>query len=495
MSSSYSSKFLKGGFWTLMGTGIARVSTFVMMTLLARMLGPEDFGAIGILQGTLGVIGTFAGLGLSSTALRFVAANKDANTERAGRLIALLVLAAGSSGCVALVFGILIAPWLADAILQNPNLSFPLILGSPLLFFSLVAGVRSGELIGFQNFRALAIVNLLDGVLGLILTLVLVSFFHLEGFVIALLLKSVAMWGFLEYMARDSRRHYGILLDWRNAWRERGLLVGFSLPAFLSSMSYAPIMWAGQTLLARNSGYDQLGLFFAAAQINFLVTAFMTVFAQVSVSLLSESAGRSCSTESYNRRFNLTLRLNLTIACFTGFCISLWPAGAASIFGSDFAEASNLIPIAIAFAAVNVGCGTCGQFFSSADRMWVGLGMTILWGVCFLVCFVAFGVNAGAQGLALALLIAYWVALTAQLVSIRKQQGPSITEGLGWTIGFLLVLTIIALLQSFGDWSGLVRILIPFALASLTARFILHDGKQLLRRLPFRSSRDKGLSS
>jgi O-antigen/teichoic acid export membrane protein len=491
---SYLKRFLRGGAWTLLGTGVARVSTFIMMTILARMLGPEDFGAIGILQSTLAVMGTFAGLGLSNTALRYVAAHKNEDAVRCGRIVALLLLVASASGIFAAIVIILLAPWLARNVLGAPELSGPLMLGSPIFFFSLVAGVHIGSLIGMQRFRAVAMVDLLDGTISLVLTLTLVKFFGLSGFSAVLLLKSAFDWLLAAYLAGRARTHHGIILNWCDAWSERGILVSFSLPAFLSSMSYAPIIWAGQTLLARNSGYDQLGIFLAAAQINFLVTAFMSVFAQVSVSLLSESARHSCQMVTYNRRFNLTLRFNLAVASIAGLTASIWPEGVVSVFGAKFADTEALVPLTLAFAAVNVGCTTSGQYFTSVGRMWEGFGLTMLWGLIFLCCFVAIGTGSNAQGLAMALLLSYWITFLFQMTLIVLRQGAAIATGLLWCLGALVSLTIVALMYSVFGYALASRLIAAVAIAALGLRFASSVVGPLLVRVYLNAFRKHGVT-
>jgi O-antigen/teichoic acid export membrane protein len=477
---SYLKRFLSGGLWTLAGTGVSKVLTLVLMALLARMLGAEKFGEVGILQSTLATIGTFAGFGLSNTALRYVAKYKFQEPVRLGRIIGVLTLVAISFGLAACISILAIAPWLGTVVLQAPDLISPLRMGSPLLLFSLLSGIQNGTIIGFQNFRGLAILNLLDGVLGIVLTLILVTLFKLEGFAVALVLKTVGVWLAGKYFVKKDLRRNAILAQWRQAWYERQILLGFSLPAFLSSIFYAPVMWIGKTLLARNSGYNELGLFIAATQINLLVTAVITVFAQVSTSMLSESFNDTGSTDTYNRRFNLTLRFNLNIANVVGFVLCLWPAGLTIIFGAHFSQATAIIPLTVAFAVANVGCATCGQYFSSSGHMWLGFLMTLLWGVLFLSFFVLFFVGAGGKGLSMSLLVSYSLVLACQLIIIRKRQGQSILNGLVSSYVFFLLLAIVAYMLAFPGMEEVARFITVLGLIGLTARVFVFDSRVVL---------------
>src|SRR5436190_11960268 len=125
----------------------------------ARLLGRSVYGEFGMIQSTVDAFGTFAGLGLGLTATKYVAQYRQSDPARAGRILALSGLVAMSSaGLIALAL-IGFAPWLATHTLNAPQLSNALRVGSLILLASALNGAQTGALVGFEAFRAVALVN------------------------------------------------------------------------------------------------------------------------------------------------------------------------------------------------------------------------------------------------------------------------------------------------------------------------------------------------
>ena len=75
---------------------------------------------------------------------------------------------------MAIITAILIllgAPFIANNILHHPSIVLPVRVGAVLLFFSIINGVQNGALMGFENFKAIAINTLLGSVLESVLTI------------------------------------------------------------------------------------------------------------------------------------------------------------------------------------------------------------------------------------------------------------------------------------------------------------------------------------
>src|SRR6476619_3959233 len=88
------SRFLIGAFWSVAGAVIARGLTLAASVLAGRLLGPEGFGEIGMIQSTQGLFGVLAGAGLGLAATKFVAEHRSIDPTRAARCIALAIVIA-----------------------------------------------------------------------------------------------------------------------------------------------------------------------------------------------------------------------------------------------------------------------------------------------------------------------------------------------------------------------------------------------------------------
>src|ERR1035441_10583236 len=82
-------RLAKGAFWSLLGTVLSRSLSVVSSILVARMLGKVGMGELGIIQGTVGILSAFAGLGMGLTATKFVAEYRTKDPKCAGAMMGL----------------------------------------------------------------------------------------------------------------------------------------------------------------------------------------------------------------------------------------------------------------------------------------------------------------------------------------------------------------------------------------------------------------------
>ena len=104
---SLRARFAMGAFWSVAGAVVSRGFLLVASIFCARFLGKEGFGALGMIQSTVGMFGVFAGLGLGMTATKYVSELRRRDPERAGRILALSDAVAFVSGSVITVLMIL----------------------------------------------------------------------------------------------------------------------------------------------------------------------------------------------------------------------------------------------------------------------------------------------------------------------------------------------------------------------------------------------------
>ena len=80
---------LGGAWWSFVAAVIVRGANLAGLVLCARILSQADFGAIAVIQSTVGMFGPVAGLGLAMTTTKFLAEFRDRDRERAGRAASL----------------------------------------------------------------------------------------------------------------------------------------------------------------------------------------------------------------------------------------------------------------------------------------------------------------------------------------------------------------------------------------------------------------------
>ena len=83
-SSPVGERLLRGTFWSMAGTLISRALGLAAAILAARIIGKIVYGELGVIQSTVGMLGTLAGFGMGTTTSKFVAELRIKYSAKAG---------------------------------------------------------------------------------------------------------------------------------------------------------------------------------------------------------------------------------------------------------------------------------------------------------------------------------------------------------------------------------------------------------------------------
>lgn len=407
-SSPIGQRLARGAFWTIIGTVVARGLNMAAMVLVARMLGKNEFGEIGIIQSTMAMFQTLAGFGLGWAATKYVAEYRNTDPARAGRVVAFSNLtAAGTGGIMALAF-FAAAPWLAEHTLAAPQLGKALQISSLVLFLSTLAGTQNGTLAGFEAFQSIARISLFTGVLGIISIVGGAWFMGVEGAVWGMAASCAANWLLNLKNLRTETRRVAMHIPWRGCWQERQILWKYSIPAILGSIIYNLANWISATLLVnRPDGFGEMGYYNAANQWFSALLFLPGVLGQACIPVLSERLGsgdldRTKKILLYSCRLNAALIMPIVIF---GAITSPWIMG---LYGGDFIAAWATLAVTFLAAGITALQAPATQVITASGRMWMGFVMNLSWALIFLTTTVMM-IQWGSLGLATARSIAYCV--------------------------------------------------------------------------------------
>jgi O-antigen/teichoic acid export membrane protein len=428
-SSPTGHRLTKGAFWSLSGAVVSRVLALAASILVARMLGKEEFGKLGIIQSTVGMFQVFAGFGLGLTATKYVAEFRNSDPAKTGRIIGLSAMVSAGTGVLMLLLLIVFAPWLCEHTLAAPNLVGPLRLSALMLLLGALNGAQTGALAGFEEFRTIARVNVLAGLANFPLMVAGVYLAGLRGAIVALVLSMGVNWVLNHLALRSVMQRTGVDVSFSRNAEEWKVLWRFSTPAVLAGVMVGPVTWICNAMLVnQKNGYAEMGVFNAANQwrgaILFLPGVVEAIILPVLANLRGEGDRlRYRKVLLYNIWFNAALTLAVAVI------ISLLAPFIMASYGSGF-RSSYLVLILLSFSAVlTATIGVIGQAIASEDRMWWGMLLNLLWG-CAMICATWLFVDYGAKGLALAILISYTFHLltvgTYTYFTLLKQGGKSV---------------------------------------------------------------------
>lgn len=403
-------RFAKGALWSLIGAIIAQGLGLLASVAVARLLGRERYGELGIIQSTLAVFAAFTSSAMGLTATKYVAELRFVDPQRTGRIIGLSTYVAAGAGVLLATALWGLAPNLASGALNAPHIVTGIQLASIALFFNSISSVQTGILSGLEAFNAIARLNLWRGLLNFPVMFWGAWRWNLEGAVAALglvALTGVLMNGWMLgkelSRAKIPVHRRALLHDWR-------ILSDFSLPAFLSSILVVAASWMANTMLVKQpGGYGEMGIFNAANQWRIAILFIPNAISQPMLPMLAELYGLKES-----RRFLVLLKTNLfivftsTLLAASGVAVaSRWIMGA---YGAEFSR-GELVLIVLSFSTVlSASLAVTGSAILSMGKMWHGFALNCIWAIAFLTTFSVL-VGHSALGLSVSYLVSYVVHL------------------------------------------------------------------------------------
>ncbi|MBZ5630867.1 MAG: oligosaccharide flippase family protein, partial [Acidobacteriia bacterium] len=316
------------------------------------------------------------------------------------------------TGAIAVLALLTAAPWLATSTLNAPHLSTELRIGAALLFLNALNGAQTGVLAGFEAFRAIARVNLIQGVLTFPLAVAGVILMGLTGSVVALVASAALAWilNHIAIQAECSRN--GVSIRWVGFWSERVILWRFSLPAFLSGALTSPAMWLASSILVNQPhGYAEMGVFSAANQWRTAVAFLPSLLSQPLLSMLS-NLGVGDST-SFRKLLRVNLLLSFGLSVFMAAPLVLSSSWIMKAYGRDFLAGRPVLILLVLAAVISSTVAVIGQAIASLDKMWWGFTFNLVWALVLLSSASLLVPRHGALGLAGAVVASYSVhALT-----------------------------------------------------------------------------------
>lgn len=417
-------RMASGVFWSLTGSVLSQGLMLLATIFVARILGKTEYGELGMIRSTVSMFAVFAGFGLGMTATKYIAEYRKSDPEKSGKIIGLTTLFAGGTGGIISIIILIAAPYIATHSINAPHLVDEIRLGAVMLFFSALNGAQTGTLSGFEAFKTIAKVNLIAGLLAFPIQIGCTLLFGLQGSVIGFGLNFLILWALNFYAVRRETQKAGIIIRFTKAWDEWNVLLKFSLPALLSGILVAPVMWACNALLVNKPhGYEEMALFDAANQWRNAILFIPAILAQIALPLLSAHVNDKAK---FNRILKLNIKLNAVVASAIAAIVALMAVYIMKSYGQGFAEGSEVL-IILASSAVLVAINNIiGQAIASRGRMWAGFFLNLIWSIV-LITSTGWLLNEGfgAKGVALGLLISYALHTITQSLfvhfTIRKQ--------------------------------------------------------------------------
>jgi len=406
-----SERLLRGLGWNAAGCIIGQGASFAGSIVTARYLGKEVFGQLALVQTTVAAFSTLAGLGLGTTAMKFVSEHRSQNPRKAGSILGLSTLVAVAT---AVLFSLVLAScarWLAPGVESAPAVISALRLSAPYMFFITVNGYQMGTLSGLEAFRGISYINVAYGLASLGLTWAFSWRFGFRGAIVSQGFSAALLWYMYHRALRVECRRWNIVVTYRGAWSERSALYRFSVPTTAAWMISSVAIWWSNTALARSCGYAELGIFSAATNMRLMVLFLPLIIGRVTTPMLNNllAAGE---LRGYRKTFCGSVILNGGVAVLTASGLALVGRSILHAFGKGFTGSPALILLLLGSAVLEVISGCLYQAVFTGSSLWPQVAINGVWAVV-LVSTLQFTVSHdGVSALAFSYLAAWSSSMT-----------------------------------------------------------------------------------
>jgi O-antigen/teichoic acid export membrane protein len=366
-------RFARGIYWNTLGTIFAQGCVFLTAILLARLLGKEVFGELGMIQSTLLTLASIAQVSTGLTATKYVAEFRDADKMRAGRVLGLCSVLTLATGVVATALLLISAPWVAENMLAAPHLAVSLAISAAFVLFSVMNGYQIGALAGLESYKSIAVYGALLGAAHLALCGLGAMLWALHGALGGMAVSALLRWGVYGLVLRREIKKQGITMERKAGLKERDVLCGFTLPAALSGLTTMPAVWLGNAFLVQQpNGYAEMGVYSAAMYLRTIILFFPVLLNGVAVALINSHKGQE-NKSSFKATFSLNLGLTAAAALMGAILMWFFGEGALKVFGANFAgsgAAGIIFFMSISVVAEAIGIAMY-QLIQTHEKMWL----------------------------------------------------------------------------------------------------------------------------
>lgn len=419
--SDLSKRLFKGVTWSLVGSIGGKIFQLIAFMLVARILGKENYGKVGIIRSTISMFLMFSTLGMSVTASRYISLYRNTDPYKALKVYKFTHNSVVVFGFIIAFLVYLFSGLIADKSLHNANLTDLLHICSVVILLSSITSAQYGALNGFEDFRSLGINSVVNGFLQTVLLIIGAYFYEIIGVIIALGISAAILYIQYWYSLKKNITilKYAPKTD-ETQFSNISIFIKFSLPAVLSGLVTVPVLWWAKTYLIRNTGFGEMAIYDVAEQWYFMLLFIPNSLSSIILPMLTNVTTEG-TEDQYFKLIKLNLKINIAITTVIAIFIAIFTPYIYSFYGKGFTENTPLLILLVTaiICAIN---NVMGQVIASKGRMWIGFGVNGIWAIWIILFTLLFvgRFSLGATGLAYAMLVSYVLHSITQAVVAFK---------------------------------------------------------------------------
>lgn len=287
------------------------IIAIIRSKFIAVFLGPVGMGISGLLSSTTGIIGGLTSFGLSTSAVKDIAAAHGVgNVSRLSTVAAVFKRLVWITGFLGMLLMIVLSPWLSQLTFGNKEYTLAFVFISCTLLLNQISAGQGVILRGTRQIRYSIQSGMIGSILGLITTLPLYYFYGIKGIVPGIIIASVTSllltWYFSKKVSIPSIR-----VSKATTILEGKGMVKMGIMISLSGLIMQGAGYIDRVFISNIGGVDQVGLFSAGFAI--INTYVGMVFTAMSADYYPRLSGVSHSNEESTKVVNQQAEIALLI--------------------------------------------------------------------------------------------------------------------------------------------------------------------------------------
>ena len=368
-------KMAKGAGIGFTGAFIGMAFGYLSRIVIARFLGPGDYGLITLGFAGLSIAATISLVGLSTGVRRYVPYYKGKGDE--GRIKGTILGALKISFPLSLFLATLTfigADWISIHVFREVNLTSIIRIFSIAIPFSVLAQIFISSTIGFQDLRYKVYVNdIFQNTFKLvaIVSLLLLGFGvsgATWGWVLAIILTPFLALYFLE------KKLFHVFDSKIKSISVEKELISFSWPLIFASVAGLVMGWTDTLMLGYFSNASDVGIYNVALPTAMLLMNVVVAFSMIFLPVASELYARNRIDDLRNAYsvvtkwiFTLTLPIFLLMALFSESIIRM-------MFGSEYISGAMVLSILAAGFFIDASTGPVSSIIQTFGRTKISMG-------------------------------------------------------------------------------------------------------------------------
>lgn len=414
INNSENKRIAHGIFWSVFGEILSKAFVFLSYIFVARILGREYYGQFGILRTTIMMFALFGGLGLGLTANKFLSEFRE-NKKYCGEIIGLTTSVSFLSGLLFASLVFFFAQYISD-VLRAPLIN-EIRISALILLLSAINGSQIGILQGFESYKKLAFASIIQGLTSLPLFICFSYFAGVLGAITAFAINIGIYTIILQVLINREVKKEQITFEYKFKKSILNLFWRFSLPAALTGIAISPVKWYCETLLVKNTGFNQLGIFQAAIVITTVIGAICSTLNAPLITISSNL--QKSNNKNRIKYFTIYGSWFLFIICSLPFL--LFPKLIILIFGEKFNDPLlyKTSLLLILYCGMLMYYQGIMRIIILNNSLWFAFFTNIIEGIVLLLSFI-FLIKFGVIGLCYAYVLSYLARIIISLPFIYR---------------------------------------------------------------------------